>query len=74
MARRVLLPTDLVATALATCMATVIGIKARQKGIAVEGMTVEIEKHMSEDAPGASSACRSASRCPYPKAIRKRPP
>lgn len=44
-------PTDLVATALATCMATVIGIKARQKGIAVEGMTVEIEKHMSEDAP-----------------------
>lgn len=44
-------PTDLVATALATCMATVIGIKARQKGLDVTGMTVAVEKHMSEDSP-----------------------
>jgi uncharacterized OsmC-like protein len=44
-------PTDLVATALATCMATVIGIKAKQKNLAVEGMTVSVEKHMSEDMP-----------------------
>lgn len=44
-------PTDLVATALATCMATVIGIKAQQKGLDVTGMTVSVEKHMSEDAP-----------------------
>ena len=44
-------PTDLVATALATCMATVIGIKARQKDLDVTGMTVDIEKHMSADTP-----------------------
>ncbi|MCB1224481.1 MAG: OsmC family protein [Verrucomicrobiales bacterium] len=44
-------PTDLVATALATCMATVIGIKAQQKGLDVTGMTVAVEKHMSDDSP-----------------------
>ncbi len=44
-------PTDLVATALATCMATIIGIKAQQKDIDVKGMTVRVEKHMSSDSP-----------------------
>jgi uncharacterized OsmC-like protein len=44
-------PTDLVATALATCMATVMGIKARQKGYDLVGMKVSVEKHMSEDSP-----------------------
>jgi uncharacterized OsmC-like protein len=44
-------PTDLVATALATCMATVIGIKAQQKNLNVVGMSVSVEKHMSEDSP-----------------------
>jgi len=44
-------PTDLVATALASCMATVIGIKAQQKQLDVTGMKVSIEKHMSEDSP-----------------------
>ncbi len=44
-------PTDLVATALATCMATVIGIKAQQKNLDLAGMKVSVEKHMSEDSP-----------------------
>ena len=44
-------PTDLVATALATCMATVMSIKARQKGYDLGGMKVSVEKHMSEDSP-----------------------
>ena len=44
-------PTDLVATALATCMATVINIKAQQKGYDIVGMKVSVEKHMSEDSP-----------------------
>ncbi len=44
-------PTDLVATALASCMATVIGIVAKRKEIPVEGMTVVARKFMSEDAP-----------------------
>jgi uncharacterized OsmC-like protein len=44
-------PTDLVATALATCMATVIGIKAQQKELDVTGMRIGVEKHMSTDSP-----------------------
>jgi putative redox protein len=44
-------PTDLVATALASCMATVIGIVAKRKEIAVEGMTVVVRKFMSDDQP-----------------------
>jgi putative redox protein len=44
-------PTDLVATALGSCMATVIGIVAKRKEIAVEGMTVVVRKFMSEDLP-----------------------
>src|SRR6187399_205166 len=44
-------PTDLVATALATCIATTIGIVAKRKGFEVPSMKVHIEKHMSADAP-----------------------
>ena len=44
-------PTDLVATALATCMATVMGIVAERKSINLAGMKVRVEKHMSTDAP-----------------------
>lgn len=44
-------PTDLVATALGACMATVMGIIAERKGIALEGMNIQVRKHMSADAP-----------------------
>jgi len=44
-------PTDLVATALGTCMATVMGIYARQKGIDLEGMRVEVIKEMTQAPP-----------------------
>ena len=44
-------PTDLVATALASCAATVIGIVAARKQIAVEGMTVVVRKFMAADSP-----------------------
>ncbi len=44
-------PTDLVATALATCIATTIGIVAQRKGFEVPSMRVHVEKHMSTDAP-----------------------
>ncbi len=44
-------PTDLVATALGACMATVIGILARRKEVAVEGMKISVRKFMSDDAP-----------------------
>lgn len=44
-------PTDLVATALGACMATVIGIVAKRKEIPVEGMKVAVRKFMSDDQP-----------------------
>src|SRR5438045_4669106 len=44
-------PTDLVATALATCMSTTMGIAADDHGISLEGMTVRVQKEMSKDAP-----------------------
>jgi putative redox protein len=39
-------PTDLVATALATCILTTMGIVARRRGIRLEGATAKVEKHM----------------------------
>jgi putative redox protein len=44
-------PTDLVASALGGCMATVMGIVARRKEIPLEGMKVRVRKFMSEDQP-----------------------
>lgn len=44
-------PTDLVATALGACMATVIGIVAKRKELAVEGMAINVRKFMSDDQP-----------------------
>lgn len=40
-------PTDLVGAALASCIATVLGILARKKGWELSGMRLEIEKTMS---------------------------
>jgi putative redox protein len=44
-------PTDLVATALGSCMATVIGIVAKRKQIAVEGMSIMVKKFMTTELP-----------------------
>ena len=44
-------PTDLVATAFATCIATTMAIKARQQGVELPGFRYEVEKEMSADAP-----------------------
>lgn len=42
-------PTDTVATALASCMFTVMGIKARQLGIDFTGATAAVTKIMASD-------------------------
>lgn len=42
-------PTDLVATALASCMLTVMGIYAQARGIKLEGTRVGVEKIMASD-------------------------
>ena len=44
-------PTDLVATALATCISTTMGIKAEDLGVNLRGMTVSVRKEMSNDPP-----------------------
>ena len=40
-------PTDLVATALASCMITVMGIKANESGIAFDTINAEVQKIMT---------------------------
>ena len=42
-------PTDLVATSLASCMITVMGIKAKQHGINMVGTTADVVKEMAAD-------------------------
>lgn len=42
-------PTDLVATALAACATTIMGLYAQNHGFDITGTTVRIEKHMSAD-------------------------
>ena len=42
-------PTDLLATSLASCMLTIIGIKARDMDIDIAGTTAEVTKIMAAD-------------------------
>jgi putative redox protein len=44
-------PTDLVATALATCIATTMAIVARHHGVDLKGLRYEVTKEMSADGP-----------------------
>ena len=41
-------PTDLVAPALATCVLTTMAIVAKRHGLAFEGATADVEKHMNQ--------------------------
>ncbi len=42
-------PSDLVATALGSCMMTIMGIKARDMKVDLKGMKIEVEKIMKAD-------------------------
>ena len=42
-------PTDLVATALASCMITIMGIVAERDGNNIEGVTADVDKIMSKE-------------------------
>jgi putative redox protein len=42
-------PTDMVATALGTCMLTIMGIKARDLNIDIKGIKIDVEKIMKAD-------------------------
>ena len=60
-------PTDLVATALGTCMATVMGIAAQRHGVELKGTTLEITKEMSKDMPRRIVRLASEMRIPLPQ-------
>ncbi|MCE9619604.1 MAG: OsmC family protein [Planctomycetes bacterium] len=57
-------PTDLAATALATCYATIMGIQAQTLGIELKGMKIEIEKHMTAKPPRRIARLAMAIRMP----------
>ena len=59
-------PTDLVATALGACMATIMGIMAKRHGTQLDGMTVETVKEMSSDAPRRIVGLKSTVTVPLP--------
>lgn len=42
-------PTDLVATALGSCMLTIMGIKARDMGLDLKDVKIDIQKNMKAD-------------------------
>jgi len=42
-------PTDMVATALGTCMLTIMGIKARDMNLDIKGIKIDVEKIMKAD-------------------------
>jgi putative redox protein len=44
-------PTDLVVTALATCIITTAGMIAQRENVKLEGTKIYAEKHMSTDSP-----------------------
>ena len=44
-------PTDLVGAAMGSCMATIMGIYARSKGISLEGLRIEVTKAMTKALP-----------------------
>jgi uncharacterized OsmC-like protein len=57
-------PTDLIATALATCMATTMAIRVPDADL--RGMTVSVRKGMSQDAPRRIVALPSEIHIPLP--------
>jgi putative redox protein len=66
-------PTDLLATALGSCMMTIIGIVAARKNLDLTGMSVRVEKHMSADSPRRVIALPSTLRIPLPADHPERP-
>ena len=59
-------PTDLAATSLGACMATVMGIAAERHGVSIEGTTVSVDKEMSSDSPRRISRIEVVFTIPLP--------
>ena len=65
-------PTDLVATALGTCMSTILAMAAEEHGLNVKGMKVKVEKEMSKDAPRRIVGLPSEVHIPLPASTPQR--
>lgn len=57
-------PTDLVATGLGTCIATILGIQAEQMDVDVTGTSIRVEKEMTQDGPRRIAALRTTVHVP----------
>ena len=57
-------PTDLVATALGTCVATIMGIYAQKHSIDLSGMKLKVNKEMSTEPPRRIKKLSVMVRCP----------
>jgi putative redox protein len=60
-------PTDLVATALGTCISTIMGIVAEREKIDLSGMRVTVQKEMSEEPP--RRIARLSARIVFPRPL-----
>ncbi|MDQ2659991.1 MAG: OsmC family protein [Verrucomicrobiota bacterium] len=65
-------PTDLVATALGSCIGTTMAIVAEQHGVDLTGMTVQVGKEMSKDAPRRIVALPNEVHIPLPPSTPQR--
>jgi uncharacterized OsmC-like protein len=65
-------PTDLVATAFATCIATTMALAARRHGVDLAGLRFEVTKEMAADPPRRIS--RLVARLRLPASARQVPP
>src|SRR2546422_6525382 len=65
-------PTDLVATALGTCMSTILAMAAQEHGLDMKGMTVSVSKEMSKDAPRRIVGLPSEVHIPLPASTPQR--
>jgi putative redox protein len=59
-------PTDLVATALGSCMATIMGIAAERHQIDLGGMEIEVTKEMTTEVPRRIARLTTKIRVPFP--------
>jgi len=58
-------PTDLVATALGSCMATTMAIVGRRHGIELGGFSVTVDKEMTQEGPRKITRLTTAIRFPF---------
>jgi putative redox protein len=65
-------PTDLVATALGTCMSTTMGFAAQDHNLDLSGLSVRVRKEMSKDAPRRIVGLPSEVHVPLPSTCPQR--